>query len=54
MTKLEALIEEARRLPLEDRQSLLAEVEQSLASEPAQGIPTYASLVSLTGTATSE
>jgi hypothetical protein len=52
MTKIEALIEEARRLSAEDRLRLLAEVERSLAGEPAAAA-SYAPLLALRGTARS-
>lgn len=52
MSKLEALIEEARRLPVPDRQRLLAEVERSLEGGPsAQLGGTYAPLLALAGSA---
>lgn len=53
MTKLEALIEEARRLPVPDRQKLLVEVERSLACETGPAA-SYGSLLSLAGTAGSQ
>jgi hypothetical protein len=55
MTKLEALIEEARRLSTTDRRRLVAEVEDSLErDDPAGGrSDSYAPLLSLAGTAQS-
>lgn len=55
MTKIEALIEEARRLPTDDRRRLLAEVERSLQRDdaPAARPGSYAPLLSLAGTARS-
>jgi hypothetical protein len=51
MTKLEALIEEARQLPVPDRQRLVAEVERSLESDGATpaGSGSYAPLLSIAG-----
>lgn len=56
MTRLEALIEEARRLPASDRLRLVAEVERSLQADTASRIPSasYAPLVSLAGTVPSD
>lgn len=51
MTKLEALIEEARQLPVPDRRRLVAEVERSLESDgaAATGSGSYAPLLSAAG-----
>ena len=51
MTKLEALIEEARQLPVSERRRLVAEVERSLESDGAAlvGPGSYAPLLSATG-----
>jgi hypothetical protein len=56
MTKVEALIEEARRLPASDRERLLAEVKRSLdGARSAEAPPaSYAPLLALAGSAASE
>jgi hypothetical protein len=56
MTKVDALIEEARRLPESDRRRLLAEVERSLEGGGAASAPShsYASLLAIAGTAASD
>jgi hypothetical protein len=56
MTKVEALIEEARRLPASDRVRLLAEVGRSLDGDKSTETPlaSYAPLLALAGSAASE
>jgi hypothetical protein len=56
MTKVEALIEEARRLPASDRVRLLAEVGRSLEGDSSAEGPlvSYGPLLALAGSAASE
>ena len=56
MTRVEALIEEARRLPESDRLRLLAEVGRSLDGGRSAEAPlaSYAPLLALAGSAASE